>query len=110
MIQGFGSLRLVKEHRETVHGEKSLSCSFCDDMFTTSILLKSHTANAHDMSKPYHCPSCAKTFNSSKLLQRHVARIHEMRNCKMCPHCKKQYSRLYVHLKTCKTKLSLEEG
>ena len=107
--KGFGDIPSLEKHVRIVHGEKTHKCTLCSDMFPSTIQLKSHMENCHDMSRPFHCSKCSKTFNLKELLEHHVARAHEMRNCETCPHCSKQFSRLKAHLLTCSVKWSGKE-
>ncbi|XP_073536790.1 uncharacterized protein [Phyllobates terribilis] len=86
---------------ESVHREKSYSCSECGKCFTVKSSLVNHE-KTHTGEKPFLCSECGKFFNKKSNLVRHQ-RIHtgeKSFSCSICGKCFPDISHLDKHQKS----------
>ena len=74
-------------------GKKKHQCSQCGKVLKSTMYLKQHIQNMHEMKQRIKCPDCTKTFKNNRSLKRHRVNKHSDHKKKHeCNQCKKAFS------------------
>ncbi|KAM9419649.1 uncharacterized protein ACWYII_022661 isoform 4-T5 [Salvelinus alpinus] len=72
-------------------------CSFCEEIFSRCMDLKSHYSRTHQFTGPFPCPSCQTTFVSLTELRLHQRNESTPYQCSMCQRSFLSLDKLTVH-------------
>ncbi|XP_041759035.2 zinc finger protein 354B [Coregonus clupeaformis] len=72
-------------------------CSFCEEIFSRCMDLKSHYSRTHQFTGPFPCPSCQKTFVSLTELRLHQRNESTPYQCSVCQRSFLSLDKLTVH-------------
>ncbi|XP_052327965.1 zinc finger protein 574-like [Oncorhynchus keta] len=72
-------------------------CSFCEEIFSRCMDLKSHYSRTHQFTGPFPCPSCQKTFVSLTELRLHQRNESTPYQCSLCQRSFLSLDKLTVH-------------
>ncbi|CAC5367640.1 KRAB [Mytilus coruscus] len=90
--KNFVSTSNLNKHMK-VHGDKSISCPYCDKKFHYPEYLKVHIAGVHEKKTQYQCSDCGKILTSKPGLVSHMKLFHsETKEVYPCPECGKCFS------------------
>lgn len=74
---------------------QNFSCSKCDEIFESKILLRRHAIDVHGSERNYRsrkrhfCPLCPKDYDYKKQLEDHIRSFHDKERNAQCQHCEK---------------------
>uniref|UniRef100_A0A8C8ILQ5 C2H2-type domain-containing protein n=1 Tax=Oncorhynchus tshawytscha TaxID=74940 RepID=A0A8C8ILQ5_ONCTS len=74
-----------------------LKCTFCDEIFSQGMDLKSHYSRTHQFTGPFPCPSCQKTFVSLTELRLHQRNESTPYQCSVCQRLFRTQYTLTIH-------------
>ncbi|XP_064839826.1 zinc finger protein 133-like isoform X2 [Oncorhynchus masou masou] len=74
-----------------------LKCSFCEEIFSRCMDLKSHYSRTHQFTGPFPCPSCQTTFVSLTELRLHQRNESTPYQCSLCQRSFLSLDKLTVH-------------
>ncbi|XP_063407539.1 PR domain zinc finger protein 15-like [Mytilus trossulus] len=90
--KNFVSTSNLNKHMK-VHGDKSISCPYCDKKFHYPEYLKVHIAGVHEKKTQYQCSECGKILTSKPGLVSHMKLFHcDAKEVYPCPECGKCFS------------------
>ncbi|XP_064873801.1 zinc finger and SCAN domain-containing protein 12-like isoform X2 [Oncorhynchus nerka] len=72
-------------------------CSFCEEIFSRCMDLKSHYSRTHQFTGPFPCPSCQTTFVSLTELRLHQRNESTPYQCSLCQRSFLSLDKLTVH-------------
>ncbi|XP_055732186.1 uncharacterized protein LOC129819706 [Salvelinus fontinalis] len=74
-----------------------LKCTFCEEIFSQGMDLKSHYSRTHQFTGPFPCPSCQKTFVSLTELRLHQRNESTPYQCSVCQRLFRTQYTLTIH-------------
>uniref|UniRef100_A0A4W5PH76 C2H2-type domain-containing protein n=1 Tax=Hucho hucho TaxID=62062 RepID=A0A4W5PH76_9TELE len=74
-----------------------LKCTFCEEIFSQGMDLKSHYSRTHQFTGPFPCPSCQKTFVSLTELHLHQRNESTPYQCSVCQRLFRTQYTLTIH-------------